>query len=60
MRRASELWELMRMVLSVMLSMVRSFIGGTLAFEGFIWKLSGSFEICEYTVSNVLRSIVGN
>ena len=36
MRRASELWELMLIVFSVMLSMVKSFIGGTLAFEGSI------------------------
>ena len=40
MRRASELWELMRIVFSVMLSMVKSFIGGTLAFEGSIFECS--------------------
>lgn len=34
------------MVFSVMLSMVKSFIGGTLAFEGSIAKLRGSFEAC--------------
>ena len=31
------------MVFSVILSMVKSFIGGILAFEGFMLKLSGSF-----------------
>ena len=39
MRRGSELWELMRIVFSVMLSMVKSFIGGTLAFEGSILEV---------------------
>ena len=45
------------MVLSVMLSMVKSFIGGTLAFEGSMLELSGSFEICEYRVFDGLRSM---
>ena len=44
------------MVFSVMLSMVKSFIGGTLAFEGSMLKLSNSFKNYEYEVLDVLRS----
>lgn len=33
------------MVFSVTLSMVKSFIGGTVAFKGFILKLRNSFDL---------------
>ena len=52
MRRGSEHWELMRIVFSVILSMVKSFIGGTLAFDGFMLKLGGSFRIFQGTILN--------
>lgn len=44
------------MVLSVMLSMVKSFMGGTLTFERFMLELCSSFEICKIQVFDVLKN----
>lgn len=51
----------MRIVFSVMLSMVKFFIGGTLAFEGSMLKMSDSFQlrpVDTFLILDVLRSVV--
>lgn len=49
-RRALDDWELMRIVLGVMLSMVRSRSGGALAEAGFSWgaMMGGLFTCCSF------------